>query len=174
MHALHSAHTEGYLDKIKKPIDLGNIVQHLITGHYKNVGAFEADCKRVVENCNTYYAGDEEGATLCEKANRLFDCMDKGLRGLKNIDQSDKGAKAREKAATKYMTIKQPEKDFLRGIMQELRSATYTDRAAKITESATMHFEKPVDTSIFPDYPQYVSTPMDLETVDRKIEEGCE
>ena len=146
----------------------------MITGHYKNVAAFEADCKRVVENCNTYYEGDDEGATLCEKANRLFKCMERSLGNLVALDKSDKGGKAREKAASKYMTIKQPDKDFLRGIMQELRNATYTDRAAKITESATMHFEKPVDTGIFPDYPQYVPTPMDLETVDRKIEEGCE
>mmetsp|Transcript_33301 Transcript_33301/g.80531 ORF Transcript_33301/g.80531 Transcript_33301/m.80531 type:complete len:834 (+) Transcript_33301:265-2766(+) len=163
---------EGYLEKVSKPIDLGSIVQHLTTGHYNSVGAFVADCRRVVENCNAYYAGDEEGVTLCEKANRLHGRMEKSLGQLFIFDQSDKGGKAKVKAASKYMVIKQPEKDFLRNILQELRAATYTDRSAKITEKATLHFEKPVDSEIFTDYPQYVETPMDLETVDRKIESG--
>ena len=40
----------------------------------------------------------------------------------------------------------------------------------QITEMATAHFEKPVDTTHFPDYRKYVECPMDLETVDGKID----
>jgi len=163
---------EGYLDKVPKPIDLGTICQHLITGRYRSVGAFVADCRSVVGNCNAFYAGNDEGTELCEKANRLYGSMENNLGQLFIFDQSDKGAKAREKATSKYMVIKRPEKDYLRDLMRELRAATYTDKSAKITEKATLHFEKPVDTTIFTDYPQFVETPMDLETVDRKIESG--
>eukprot|EP00536_Pseudo-nitzschia_multiseries_P001275 jgi/Psemu1/180639/e_gw1.16.67.1 len=31
------------------------------------------------------------------------------------------------------------------------------------------NFEKPVSVAVIPDYMQYVQTPMDLQTVDRKI-----
>lgn len=161
----------GYLEKVKEPIDLGTIVQNLLTGVYKSVGAFATDCRRVVENCNTFYEGDEEGAMLCEKANRLLVSMDKNLNQLMAFDRSEKGAKAREKAL-RYMVIKKPEKDFLRDIMRELRAATYTDKGAQITEKATLHFEKPVDTKLFTDYRSYVDNPMDLETIDKKIDSG--
>mmetsp|Transcript_3177 Transcript_3177/g.7062 ORF Transcript_3177/g.7062 Transcript_3177/m.7062 type:complete len:894 (-) Transcript_3177:256-2937(-) len=163
---------DGYLDKVKKPIDLGTIIQHLLTGSYKSVGAFVADCRSVSDNCHAFYAGNDEGEDLCNKAKRLYGSMEKNLGQLFLFDQSEKGAKAREKATSKYMTIKRPEKDFLKGIMSELRAATYTDRSAKITERATTLFEKPVDITVFTDYPQFVETPMDLETVDRKIEAG--
>eukprot|EP00571_Detonula_confervacea_P006186 CAMPEP_0172316206 /NCGR_PEP_ID=MMETSP1058-20130122/27507_1 /TAXON_ID=83371 /ORGANISM="Detonula confervacea, Strain CCMP 353" /LENGTH=1200 /DNA_ID=CAMNT_0013030463 /DNA_START=35 /DNA_END=3637 /DNA_ORIENTATION=+ len=163
---------EGYLEKVKRPIDLGTIVQQLMAGHYNSVGAFVADCRRIVENCRAFYAGDEEGASLCEKANRLHGSMEKNLDPLIDFDQSDKGAKAKERAAPKYIVIKRPEKDFLKNIMRELRAAKYTDKSTRLTENATLHFEKPVDTAIFTDYLKFVETPMDLETVDSKIESG--
>jgi len=40
----------------------------------------------------------------------------------------------------------------------------------QLTEMATAHFEKPVDLNYFPDYRKYVECPMDLETVDGKID----
>ena len=164
---------EGYTEKVKKPIDFGTIVQNLITGHYTSVAEFAADCRGVVENCRTFYAGDDDGAIFIEKANRLSTLsMEKNLAELLQLDQSDKGAKAREKAASKFMVMKRPEPSFLRNIMQELRAATYTDKASKISEKATLYFEKPVDTKMFTDYRQFVETPMDLETVDGKIESG--
>ncbi len=166
------AHPQGYLDKVKNPIDFGAIVQNLLTGRYNNVRSFAADCRQVVENCREFYAGNEEGASLCESANRLHVSMERNLGPLLASEYSGASAKARDKAASKYMEIKRPEKDFLRSIMSELREATYTDKTVKLTEKATLHFEKPVDTAIFTDYPKLVETPMDLETVDRKVESG--
>jgi hypothetical protein len=37
---------------------------------------------------------------------------------------------------------------------------------------ATVHFEMPVDNALVPDYPNFVDSPMDLHTIDRKIESG--
>jgi hypothetical protein len=166
------AYPVGYLDKVKDPIDLGTIVQNLLNGHYTTVEEFVADCRKIAINCALFYKGDAEGASLIEKSSRLDKNMAKNLGELLKLDQS-KGAKAREKAAAKYIAITRPEKAFLKGIMTELRAATYTDKSAKITEKATFHFEKPVDTTLFPDYPKFIETPMDLETVDRKIESGA-
>lgn len=157
---------------MKKPIDFGTIVQNLLKGRYNSVGSFATDCRQVVENCRIFYAGEEEGASLCEQANRLHVSMERNLGPLLATEQSGAGAKARDKAASKYIVIKRPEKDLLRSIMSELREATYTDKTVNITEKATLHFEKPVDATIFTDYPQFVETPMDLETVDRNIESG--
>jgi len=136
------------------------------------VGAFASDCRRVVENCRAYYAGNDEGDEFCDKANRLEVSMVTNLGQLTSYDQSDKGAKAKEKAKSKLMTLKKPETDLLKDIMRQLRAATYTDKMAKITEKATLHFEKPVDIATFTDYLEFVDTPMDLETVDGKIESG--
>lgn len=161
----------GYLDKVQKPIDFGTIVQNLITGGYDSSEDFAADCRLVTDNCRSFYEGTEDGPVFLEKVNRLQQTMDKQLAQLSSYEKSDKGAKAREKARTKMITIKKPDKEFLRDIMRDLRATTYTDKLAKITEKATLHFEKPVDTTMFTDYLKFVDTPMDLETVDGKIEQ---
>ena len=165
---------EGYLNKVKRPIDFGTIIQNLlVAGKYTTVAAFAADCRRVVENCRTYYAGNDEGISLCEQANRLMISMDKKLGPMLAKEKSGALAKEWDKEMTKYITIKRPEKDFLRNIMRELREATYTDSVVKITEKATLHFEQPVDVTIYTDYLKFVESPMDLLTVDRKIESGA-
>jgi len=162
---------EGYLSKVKRPIDFGTIIQNLlVAGKYTTVAAFAADCRRVVENCRTYYAGNEEGESLCEQANRLMISMDKKLGPMLAKEKSGALAKEWDK---ENITIKRPEKDFLRNIMRELREATYTDSVVKITEKATLHFEHPVDVTIYTDYLKFVESPMDLLTVDRKIESGA-
>ena len=71
------------------------------------------------------------------------------------------------------ITIKRPEKEFLKDVLRELRSAKYTDKVSKLTEPATLHFEKPVDTKLFTDYGKYVDNPMDLQKIDRKIASGA-
>lgn len=159
----------GYLEKVQKPMDYGTIVQNLITGVYDSAEKFAVDCRLVTSNCRSFYEGTEDGPVFMEKVNRLEQALQKQLAQLSSYDKSDKGAKAREKARTKMLTIKKPEQAFLQDILRDLRATTYTDKSAKITEKATLHFEKPVDTSIFTDYPKFVDTPMDLETVERKI-----
>ena len=41
----------------------------------------------------------------------------------------------------------------------------------KISERATNPFERPVDIKAFPDYLQYVENPMELQTVQKRIEQ---
>ncbi len=162
----------GYLEKIKKPIDFGTITQNLITGLYTSVAQFASDCKQVFDNCSTFYAGNEneDGAILSEQANRLLTFIMKRLTPLLDAEKKNSSSIS---TLTSVMTIKRPKKEFLKEVMRELRATTYTDKAAKITEIATLHFEKPVETAMFTDYRQFVETPMDLETVDRKIESGA-
>ncbi len=142
----------------------------MINGLYTSVVQFASDCKQVVDNCRTFYAGTEDGVILCEQANRLLTCIMKHLTPLVDAEKNNPSSISTPKPV---MAIKRPKKEFLKEVMRELRETTYTDKAVKITESATLHFEKPVDTTMFTDYRQFVETPMDLETVDRKIESGA-
>lgn len=159
----------GYLEKIKKPIDFGTITHNLILGRYTSVMQFASDCKQVFENCLIFYAGSDD-VTLCEQATRLLKCITKHLTPL--LDAEKKNPTTSATSNKPVMTIKRPKKEFLKDVMRDLRATTYTDKAVKLTENSTLHFEKPVDTSMFPDYLDFVQNPMDLETVDRKIESG--
>lgn len=135
---------------------------------------FASDCKQVVENCRLYYdAGNEEGTSICEQANRLLACMMKHLTPL--LDAEKKNPSSITTTSLPLMTIKKPKKEFLQEVLCELRATMYTDKVTKFTEKATIYFETPVDTTVVTDYREFVETPMDLETVDHKIESGaCE
>lgn len=162
---------EGYLTKVGKPMSLAGIIQKLTTACYDTPNDFVSDCRLVVSNCKAYYNEENDESTfMLTRAKRLEDVMEPLLEKLLKFDSSAKGTAAREKAFLRCMTIKRPEKKFLKDILDELRAAEYTDKQTKITEMATAHFEKPVDTEYFPDYRTYVECPMDLETVDGKID----
>ena len=45
-----------------------------------------------------------------------------------------------------------------------------TDIKLKLSERAAAPFERPVDIKAFPDYLQFVENPMELQTVQRRIE----
>ena len=115
----------------------GTIQQKLITGVYTTVAAFAADCRLVTENCKSWYAGNDE--SFVAKANRINQFLDRHLNKLMQFDQSVKGVAAKAKVKKRCMTIKKPEKDFLKGIMTELRATTYTDKAAKVCYITSCH-----------------------------------
>jgi len=154
-------------------MDLGTVTSKLVEGTYQSVGAFVADCRLVCENCNAYYKGRHDGAVFTEQAERLQAAMAQQLGALVRYDQSTEGNKSRS-ASMLYppAVISKPSGDFLNGILRDLRASSYTDRGTKLTERATAQFEKPVDLNLFPDYRQIVEEPMDLEIVEKKIEEG--
>uniref|UniRef100_A0A7S2EII2 Bromo domain-containing protein n=1 Tax=Ditylum brightwellii TaxID=49249 RepID=A0A7S2EII2_9STRA len=160
----------GYVDKVKTPMDLGTVTSKLIEGIYQSVGAFVADCRRVVENCKSFYGGRDDGASFVEQAVRLQESMAQQLGALLRYDK-ELGVKAQVVAlTTKIITIEKPKQEFLMGILNDLRNAKYTDRYTKLTESATAPFEKPVNVALFPDYPKFVNSPMDLETIEQNIQ----
>jgi len=166
------SYPEGYLERVNKPIDLGTITQKLMLGCYNSVGAFVADCRTVVKNCKAYYADRDDGELFVKRAERLEESMEIHLGELVMFDRSPDGNEAKQKAKSKCMAIDKPSKSFLEDIMRDLRATTYTDRVAKITESGTQYFEMPVDTTLVPDYLQIVKNPMNLQAIDRKIENG--
>jgi hypothetical protein len=127
------AYPEGYLDRVRKPMSLGGITQKLVTGCYDSPNEFVSDCRSVVSNCKAFYCEEgDESTFMNSRANRLRDVMDPLLDKLLKFDSSAKGTVAKEKAFLRCMTIKKPDKKFLKEIMVELRATEYTDKQAKV------------------------------------------
>jgi len=170
---------DDYTAKVKTPMDFGTVTSRLFEGTYQSVGAFVSDCRLIVENCRSYYGdkanGDGEdassAASFVEQAGRLHDLMAQQMGALVRYDQSAAAAQAKV-APVAPIRIARPTVAFMSNMVTELRATKYTDKYTKLTESAALPFEKPVNLAFFGDYLQFVDTPMDLETVDRKIASG--
>jgi hypothetical protein len=162
----------GYLDKIPKPMDFGTLTSNLVEGRCKSVADFANGCKLIIQNTKTYYGDREDGKLFVEQADRLDQVLSQQLEQLARYDQSAKGQSDRQKAMTPELPLPRPTAPLLLSIMGELRTMSYTDKATKITEPAVGPFEKPVSLTVFPDYLQHVSEPMDLQTVDKRIKSG--
>lgn len=169
-----------YKEKVSKPMDFGTVTANLLEGRYQSVEAFSSDCRLVIQNCQTYYNGRPEGKVFVDQALRLNDVLSTQLLQLARYDKS-KGASGRKKLQdemlpsnilSRVVLPNQPPTALLLAILQEMRALQYTDKATKITEPAMVPFEKPVNLTVFPDYPQFVREPMDLQTVERKVRQN--
>jgi hypothetical protein len=160
-----------YLEKVSKPMDFGNVTAQLIEGQYTSVDQFAADCMLVIDNCNTYYGGREDSKIFTDQANRLKEVLTQQLEALNRYLRSTAGEAQKKVAQTTVVNsaLPKPPIPLLQSTLDELRVLKYTDKATKITESAMGPFERPVSVATFPDYPQHVQSPMDLQTVERKV-----
>lgn len=121
-----------YLQKIKKPMDLGTVTSNLMEGHYNNVASFCADCRLVLENCLTYYSEREDGQLFVDQAKRLNELMSQQLDALLRYDQSN-GARATAALANAAVPKPpKPPKTLLFAILQDLRNLVYTDKFTKV------------------------------------------
>ena len=165
-----------YAEKVKKPMDFGTVTANLLEGRYQTVDAFANDCRLVIQNCQTYYNGREDGHIYVEQALRLKECLSTQLDQLARYDKSNKAVADRQKAADlcnptrlqEIVNAKKPPLALWLSILEDLRALKYTDKATKITEPAMGPFEKPVSVATYPDYLQFIKEPMDLQTVERK------
>jgi hypothetical protein len=157
-----------YLQKVVEPMDLGTVTSNLMEGVYQSVSKFVADCSLVCQNCYKYNGDRADGAVLVAQAQRLQSQMEQQLGALIRYDQTE-GTRLGT-SSTQPAIIPKPPPQFLLGILQELRENIYTDRFTKLSERAAEPFEKPVDTSLFPDYLDYVQRPMCLEMIQHNIE----
>lgn len=120
-----------YLAVIKTPMDFGTITSNLFEGTYQTVPEFVTDCKLVVDNCRTYYAGREDGQLFIELADRLDGLMVQQLNALVRYDSSGTGA--REKASpVAPLYVPRPSQDFLMSILTEVREMEYKDKSTKV------------------------------------------
>mmetsp|Transcript_20704 Transcript_20704/g.50839 ORF Transcript_20704/g.50839 Transcript_20704/m.50839 type:complete len:1283 (-) Transcript_20704:46-3894(-) len=164
-----------YLTKVTKPMDFGTVTKQLLEGQYVSVDQFEADCRLVLDNCTVYYGGREDGVIFTEQASRLLAVLTQQMTALKKYIKSPQGEALRRAAQNTVNTVSlpKPQIHLLLGIIEDMRASNYTDKATKITEPAMAQFEKPVSLSSFPDYLQKVKTPMDLQTVERKVKSAA-
>ena len=161
-----------YLHKAPKPMDFGTVTSQLMEGQYTTLDQFENDCKLVISNCMAYYGEKADSKVFCAQATRLNLVLQQQLDALNRYVKSSTGLSAQKSAKLGISTatlLPKPPIPLLLNILAELRDQKYTDKATKITEKAMATFEKPVSVAVIPDYMQYVQTPMDLQTVERKI-----
>jgi len=161
-----------YLNKAPRPMDFGTVTSQLMEGQYTSLDQFESDCELVLSNCMAYYGGKAESKVFCDQAARLNQVLQQQLDALNRYVKSSAGLAAQKSARLGISTstlLPKPPIPLLLTILAELRDQKYTDKMTKITEPAMAIFEKPVSVAVIPDYMQYVHTPMDLQTVERKI-----
>ena len=129
---LGGALPQDYLAKVQTPMDFGTITSRLFEGEYQDVSEFIEDCRLVVDNCRTYYAGREEGKLFIELADRMDGLMAQQLNALKRYDESAAGKREKEAAVTP-LAIPVPSTAFLMSIMKEIRDMQYTDKFTKVS-----------------------------------------
>lgn len=163
-----------YLEKVPNPMDFGTVTSNLIEGRYQSIVAFAADCRLVIDNCLTYYGSRADGNEFTQQATHLKDLMSQQLLALTRYDESPSAKTARTNAISwQNVTLAKPPESLLLSILKDLREVQYTDRLTKLTQPVMRSFEKPVDLSVYQDYLQFAPTPMDLETVERKVTSGA-
>jgi hypothetical protein len=107
------------------------------------------------------------------QATHLKALMSQQLVALTRYDESP-SAKTVRLSAVSWQTVRlaKPPENLLLSILTELREVQYTDRLTKLSQPVMKPFETPVDLTIYQDYLQYAPTPMDLESVERKVRSG--
>ena len=125
---------EGYLEKIKKPMDFGTVTQHLIEGKYTSLDEFELDCQLVLDNCITYYGGSPDGKVFADQAERLKAALLPQLEKLKRYIKSPAGTTLRNQSTLAVTTtyLQKPQIHLLLNIIAELRALNYTDKATMV------------------------------------------
>ena len=125
--------SQAYKNKVKNPMDFGTITSNLIEGAYQSVDAFVRDCRLVTSNCKAFYRDEENGKVFVAQANRLEEFISPQLDSLLKYDQSEKGLEARKIAANPIpVKLLKPTPEFYSAILDELRSANYTDRYTQV------------------------------------------
>jgi hypothetical protein len=137
-----------YLEKVKKPMDFGTVTKQLLEGQYSSVEQFETDCRLVLENCTVYYGGTADGKMFTDQAGRLNAVLQQQMTALKKYIKSPPGEALRRSVqnAVNTVTLPKPPIHLLLGILEELRSLKYTDKATKVRVlpscyAALFHFD---------------------------------
>ncbi|CAG8459717.1 Bromodomain-containing protein [Gigaspora rosea] len=191
-----------YFDIIKKPMDLGTVEKKLNNYEYSTVLAFVQDVRQIFANCIMYNGTTHSFSTFARDLDNLFNQLLSKMPGVKEeptvkVEPSVPDPKiclSGESLASKApvesinrpkRTIRAPSKDlpeapsvkrkksklnqelsFCRDVIRELRK--------KVHWAYAYPFYEPVDAEKLgvPDYYKIITHPMDLSTINRKLESG--
>ena len=158
-------HPAEYLNIIHQPMDFGTVTANLVTGVYTSVSQFASDCRLVIANCIQYNSATPEDngtRSALPQANRLNSVLSTQLTQLERYD-------SKPRPQTPFKPPPPPPQEVMLSVLEDLRALQYTDKTTRITEPAMGPFEEPVNLTVFTDYLQHVSEPMDLKTVEQTI-----
>ncbi|KAG1446673.1 hypothetical protein G6F46_009442 [Rhizopus delemar] len=155
-----------YFQVIKQPMDLSTVDQKLQKNQYKSVNAFVADVRLIFQNCMQYNGTDSTIAVLCRNLKAAFE---KCLRGMPPA--------AEEKRIEHdpifddfdvYDSSQQKETHSMRSCFQILNHL----KAQKHLSFPFLYPVDPVALNI-PDYPSIVKHPIDLSTIETKLNQNA-
>lgn len=135
-----------YLEKVTTPMDFGTVTAKLIEGQYTGISQFEADCKLVIDNCNSYYGGRDDGRVFTEQAGRLRDTLRQQLSSLNRYVKSPAGESLKRQSQMSISAVHFPKPPIplLLNMIEELRSLKYTDKATKVRYKTVNIFQRKV------------------------------
>ncbi|ORZ02699.1 Bromodomain-containing protein [Syncephalastrum racemosum] len=165
---------------IQHPMDLGTVEAKLNNLEYENIEDFIADVRLVFSNCFKFNGPEAMISMLCQNVETAFE---KSLRQMpSSTDGEPKTTNARPKrdkhpppskdypepATKRRSNVRQSNAQmrFCGQVLRELRKPKYRD--------ISYPFLQPVDVVALniPDYLEVIKHPMDLSTMERKLDEG--
>ncbi|SPQ98899.1 unnamed protein product (mitochondrion) [Plasmodiophora brassicae] len=154
-----------YYDRVPHPMDLSTVSRRLEAGLYDNLDNFLSAVDLVWSNCTLYHSelNPDLAAVALNCRSVFLDTFDKLSPGLRDhsalicdeIPVAESPAKPM--AAPPKRTPPTPAVALIR-------------RLKKMDQHKT--FQMPVDEQLYPEYRNFVSTPMDLGTIERQLLEG--
>ncbi|CAI2175822.1 3081_t:CDS:10 [Funneliformis geosporum] len=172
-----------YFDIIKQPMDLGTVEAKLNALQYTTVADFESDVRLIFSNCILYNGVDHPVSQQARELESLFNAQLSSFPGGKKevkpplTEPSIKASRPKRiiKAPAKDLpeapqsgrrkkTKKNIELNFCRSVLRELKKKTHWPYAYP--------FYEPVDAEKLgvPDYYKVIKQPMDLATINSKLE----
>jgi len=185
---------DDYPKIVKHPMDLGTVESKLYDGKYKTIQAFAKDMRLVWENTMAYNIEESE---IYATAESLLEFFDKKFEGIEEFVTRKKEKESKEetpapprKKSKVRTSEKKPEKEEKKSEKKqekkksEKKSKTPTHDTAKWKECEEIlksimskpeaeDFLYPVDweSAGLHDYPKLIKKPMDLGTVETKLQQ---
>ncbi|KAG1398708.1 hypothetical protein G6F60_008201 [Rhizopus arrhizus] len=155
-----------YFQVIKQPMDLSTVDQKLQKNQYNSVQEFVADVRRIFQNCIQYNGTGSTIAVLCRNLEAAFE---KCLRGMPPAAE-EKGIEHDPifDDFDVYDSSQKKETHSMRSCFQILRHL-------QTQKHLSFPFLSPVDPVALniPDYPSIVKHPIDLSTIETKLNQNA-
>jgi len=147
-----------YTEKIKHPMDISTIKKKLDTKAYKTLEQFNSDFKLMFSNCYDYNLPEAQVYVMGKDLEAAYDGFYEEL-----ISTKRKLPEAKE-TAKKQAVCGKHDQDHCSSILNEILKARY--------KKFTWPFLEAVSEDEVPGYYDVIKSPMDLGTIQKKLENG--
>ncbi|KAL7746639.1 hypothetical protein RI367_008039 [Sorochytrium milnesiophthora] len=167
-----------YFEFIKRPMDMTTLERNLHAHKYTTLGAFEADARLIFHNCYTFNGVDHDISRWARQIEDQFDSdwWPKVVSTAQAVQRRTSGSVSSKPAAAAPPLPSSASRPIPSALSIPPRPAFDKTKARKILGKLQKHlsawpFRTPVDWRALniPTYPDIVKRPMDLSTIEQKI-----